>query len=375
VRAVIASGLRTFAMRRGARPGRAECGPVRGRSRRARTPTTHPTPRRARARRARAHDTWRGPDICRRSPWRGPLDLRGPGRVRPPGGITTATPEPAPVEDDQQRPIGLSRPGPSGSPTNASRAACKRRSSTSDAVTVAGRSSRHRGASGSGTSAAARAGCPVHARRSSSSRGTGTRCGGSGEARVVRPYVRGVSQIVSPRSRLYRWRMLPLVDVRWSGQVLEMRYVPSGSTLHTLDALLAAERAECPWLVWELQYDRGWPVVRIQADPQDSPALAAIAFVATGGQGRYAPRRPAERTSWSAVESPGERDGGRAGRVGARGWPPQNVAGFLLRTGADPVLGEGDACRSAGRTRADDVEMAWSGDQRGGRGIPGAGCR
>jgi hypothetical protein len=138
--------------------------------------------------------------------------------------------------------------------------------------------------------------------------------------------------------------MLPLVDVQWSGQVLEMRYVPSRSTLHTLDALLAAERAECPWLVWELRYDRGWPVVRIQADPQDSPALAAIALVATGGQGRYAPRRPAERTSWSAVESLGERDDGRGGRVGARGWPPQNVAGFLLRTGADPVLGEGDAC-------------------------------
>jgi len=149
--------------------------------------------------------------------------------------------------------------------------------------------------------------CPVHARRSSSSRGTGTRSGGSGEARVVRPYVRGVSQIVPPRSRLYRWRMLPLVDVRWSGQVLEMRYVPSRSTLHTLDALLAAERAECPWLVWELRYDRGWPVVRIQADPHDSHALAAIAFVATGGQSRYAPRRPAERTSSSAVESPGER--------------------------------------------------------------------
>ena len=85
MRAVIASGLRTFAMRRGARPGRAECGPVRGRSRRARTPTTHPTPRRARARRARAHDTCRGPDSCRRSAWRGPLDLRGPGRARPPG--------------------------------------------------------------------------------------------------------------------------------------------------------------------------------------------------------------------------------------------------------------------------------------------------
>jgi hypothetical protein len=72
---------------------------------------------------------------------------------------------------------------------------------------------------------------------------------------------------------------------------------------------LAAERAECPWRVWELRYDRGWPVVRIEADPQDYPALAAIAFVATGGQGRYAPRRPAERTSWAAVESPGERDG------------------------------------------------------------------
>jgi len=40
--------------------------------------------------------------------------------------------------------------------------------------------------------------------------------------------------------------MLPLVDVRWSGQVLEMRHVPSGSTLHTVDALLAAERAGCP---------------------------------------------------------------------------------------------------------------------------------
>ena len=243
---------------------------------------------------------------------------------------------------------GYLGPAPLGRRRTPPRAACwrraKRRSATSDAVTVAGRSSRHRGASGSGTSAAAGAGCPVHARRSSSSRGTGTRSGGSGEARVVRAYVRGVSQIVPPRSRLYRWRMLPLVDVRWSGQVLEMRYVPSRSTLHTLDALLAAERAECPWLVWELRYDRGWPVVRIQADPQDSPALAAIALVATGGQGRYAPRRPAEWTSWSAVESPGERDGGRAGRVGVRGWPPQNVAGFLLRTGADPVLGEGDAC-------------------------------
>ena len=77
--------------------------------------------------------------------------------------------------------------------------------------------------------------------------------------------------------------MLPRVDVRWSGLVLEMRYVPSRSTWHALDALLAAERAECPWLVWELRYDRGWPVVRIQADPQDYPALAAIAFVATGG--------------------------------------------------------------------------------------------
>jgi hypothetical protein len=102
--------------------------------------------------------------------------------------------------------------------------------------------------------------------------------------------------------------MLPLVDVRWSGPVLEMRYVPSRSTWHALDALLAAERAECPWLVWELRFDRGWPVVRIHADPQDYPALAAIAFVATGGQGGY-PRRPAERTSWAAVESPGERDG------------------------------------------------------------------
>ncbi len=83
--------------------------------------------------------------------------------------------------------------------------------------------------------------------------------------------------------------MLPLVDVRWSGQVLEMRYVPSRSTLHTLDALLAAERAECPWLVWELRYDRGWPLVRIQADPQDYPALAAIAFVATGGRAATLP--------------------------------------------------------------------------------------
>jgi hypothetical protein len=92
-----------------------------------------------------------------------------------------------------------------------------------------------------------------------------------------------VSQIVAPRWRLYRWRMLPRVDVRWSGLVLEMRYVPSRSTWHELDALLAAERAECPWLVWELRYDRGWPLVRIQADPQDYPALAAIAFVATGG--------------------------------------------------------------------------------------------
>ena len=108
-----------------------------------------------------------------------------------------------------------------------------------------------------------------------------------------------MSQIVPPRSRLYRWRMLPLVNVRWSGPVLEMRYVPSRSTWNTLDALLAAERAECPWLVWELRYDRGWPVVRIQAEPQDYPALAAIAFVATGGQGRYAPRRSAELASRS----------------------------------------------------------------------------
>jgi hypothetical protein len=85
--------------------------------------------------------------------------------------------------------------------------------------------------------------------------------------------------------------MLPRVDVRWSGLVLEMRYVPSRSTWHELDALLAAERAECPWLVWELRYDRGWPLVRIQADPQDYRAIAAIAFVATGGSAAP-PTRP-----------------------------------------------------------------------------------
>jgi hypothetical protein len=98
-----------------------------------------------------------------------------------------------------------------------------------------------------------------------------------------------VSQIVAPRWRLYRWRMLPRVDVRWSGLVLEMRYVPSRSTWHELDSLLAAERAECPWLVWELRYDRGWPLVRIQAEPQDYPALAAIAFVATAGRATTPP--------------------------------------------------------------------------------------
>ena len=98
-----------------------------------------------------------------------------------------------------------------------------------------------------------------------------------------------MSQIVPARWRLYRWRMLPRVDVRWSGLVLEMRYVPSQSTWHALDALLAAERAECPWLVWELRYDRGWPLVRIQADPQDYPAIAAIAFVATGGNAATPP--------------------------------------------------------------------------------------
>ena len=233
---------------------------------------------------------FRVPSAARFSAPKRPRQVPGFAEPRPTraraavGAATNVAPEP--TAQRQRRNLRRSKmissarsgylgPAPLGRRRTPPRAACwrraKRRSATSDAVTVAGRSSRHRGASGSGTSAAAGAGCPVHARRSSSSRGTGTRSGGSGEARVVRAYVRGVSQIVPPRSRLYRWRMLPLVDVRWSGQVLEMRYVPSRSTLHTLDALLAAERAECPWLVWELRYDRGWPVVRIQADPQDSP--------------------------------------------------------------------------------------------------------
>ena len=36
--------------------------------------------------------------------------------------------------------------------------------------------------------------------------------------------------------------------------------------------------------------------------------------------------------------------GRRAGLVGARGWPPRNVAGCRLRAGADPVIGAGGGC-------------------------------
>ena len=127
-----------------------------------------------------------------------------------------------------------------------------------------------------------------------------------------------MSQIVAPRWRLYRWRMLPRVDVRWSGLVLEMRYVPSRSTWHELDALLAAERAACPWLVWELRYDRGWPLVRIQADPQDYPAIAAIAFVATGGSAAT-PTRPGPPPTSDVSASLSQRPGRQRLRASGTG--------------------------------------------------------
>lgn len=92
-----------------------------------------------------------------------------------------------------------------------------------------------------------------------------------------------VSQVTRPPQRLRRWAVLPRVEVLWSGLVLEMWYVPSRATWQELEALVTAERAACPWLVWGLSCDRGWPLVRIEATSQDAAAVAAIAFVVTGG--------------------------------------------------------------------------------------------
>jgi hypothetical protein len=81
------------------------------------------------------------------------------------------------------------------------------------------------------------------------------------------------------RTRTRRWEELARVDARRRGAVLEIRFWPSRRAWLELEALVAEERAQCPFLSWSLRNDRGWPVVRIEADAGRPDDIAPIAVM------------------------------------------------------------------------------------------------